>query len=58
MTKHLNIKIYGRVQMVGFRYSAKEMADQLDIKGFAQNSPDGAVYIEAELPWALSFSYG
>lgn len=46
--KHLNIKVYGQVQGVFFRASAKEMADALDIKGFTRNEPDRSVYIEAE----------
>ncbi len=48
MRRHLNIKIHGRVQGVFFRHSAKQKAKELGIKGFAQNEPDGAVYIEAE----------
>jgi len=48
MNIHLNIKISGLVQGVFFRANAKEQADDLDIKGFAQNQPDGSVYIEAE----------
>lgn len=48
MTKHLNIKIYGRVQGVFFRATAKEEADKLAIKGFVRNEPDGSLYIEAE----------
>ncbi|MBU4332324.1 acylphosphatase [Patescibacteria group bacterium] len=48
MPKHLNIKIFGQVQGVFFRDSAKRMADDLDIKGFVKNDSDGAVYIEAE----------
>ena len=48
MLKHLNIKILGRVQGVFFRHSAKQKAEELNIKGFARNEPDGAVYIEAE----------
>ena len=47
-TKHLNIKIYGQVQGVFFRVTAKEKAEKLRIKGFARNEEDGAVYIEAE----------
>lgn len=46
--KHVAIKISGNVQGVFFRASAKEAADQLNIKGFAQNQSDGNVYIEAE----------
>ena len=48
MLKHLNIKIFGRVQGVFFRHSAKQKAEELNIKGFAKNEPDGTVYIEAE----------
>lgn len=46
--KHLNIKIYGLVQGVFFRATAKKQADKLNIIGFAQNDSDGSVYIEAE----------
>lgn len=46
--KHLNIHIYGLVQGIFFRASAKEQADKLGINGFAKNMPDGSVYIEAE----------
>ena len=48
MRKHLNIKIYGQVQGVFFRVSAKEQAEKLGITGFARNEKDGTVYIEAE----------
>jgi len=48
MIKHYNIKIYGRVQGVFFRVTAKQQANNLDIKGFAKNENDGTVYIEAE----------
>ncbi|MCR4306035.1 MAG: acylphosphatase [Candidatus Daviesbacteria bacterium] len=46
--KHLNINVYGLVQGVFFRASAKEEADKLNLTGFAKNMPDGSVYIEAE----------
>lgn len=46
--KHLNIRIFGKVQRVFFRYSAKEKADQLNIKGLAKNMPDESLYLEAE----------
>ena len=48
MIKHLNIKVYGLVQGVFFRATAKEQADKLGITGFARNEPDNTVYIEAE----------
>lgn len=48
MTKHLKIKIYGRVQGVFFRKSARDEAHRLEIKGIVRNEPDGTVSIEAE----------
>ncbi len=48
MNKHLNIKIFGRVQGVFFRDMAKKRADELGLKGFIRNEPDGAVYAEVE----------
>ena len=43
------IRIFGMVQGVFFRQSAKQMADSLNIKGFVRNEPDGeSIYIEAE----------
>lgn len=46
--KHINIKVYGLVQGIFFRATAKEQADKLSIAGFAENKPDGSVYLEAE----------
>lgn len=45
---HRKIKVYGLVQGIFFRATAKERADKLGITGFAQNEDDGTVYIEAE----------
>lgn len=42
------ILVTGRVQGVGFRWSAATEAKNLGIKGFVKNLPDGNVYIEAE----------
>jgi acylphosphatase len=47
-SEHLNIRIFGQVQGVFFRDSAREKAEELGIAGFARNEPDGSVYIEAE----------
>lgn len=47
------IRVFGRVQGVWFRASAKEEADKLGICGYVRNEPDGSVYIEAEGPDAL-----
>ncbi|MBD1423243.1 acylphosphatase [Sphingobacterium chuzhouense] len=46
--KHLNITVTGKVQGVYYRATCKAVADQLGIKGFVMNQPDGTVYIEAE----------
>lgn len=48
MVEHVKIKISGKVQGVFFRASAKEQADALGVVGFAQNQPDGSLYVEAE----------
>jgi len=46
--RHLNITVKGKVQGVFFRKSTKAVADQLGVRGFVLNQPDGDVYIEAE----------
>jgi acylphosphatase len=46
--KYIKIKIYGQVQGVSFRLSAKQKADELKIFGFVKNMNDGSVFIEAE----------
>ncbi len=46
--KHFTIIVSGRVQGVFYRAFAKEKADELGIKGFVRNEPNGDVYIEAE----------
>ena len=48
MKRHISILVSGRVQGVFYRASAKTKADELGIKGFVQNLPDGEVYMEAE----------
>jgi acylphosphatase len=48
MKRHFSIRVGGRVQGVFFRASAKEVADQLGVKGFVRNEPSGEVYMEAE----------
>lgn len=48
MLKRLEIRIYGNVQGVFFRYLAFRRSQEMSINGFAQNEPDGSVYIEAE----------
>ncbi len=46
--RRVRIKVYGKVQGVFFRYSAKELADRLGVKGFAKNNFDGTVEVLAE----------
>ncbi|MBI2967045.1 MAG: acylphosphatase [Bacteroidetes bacterium] len=48
LIKHYNIRVFGSVQGVWFRASAKELAGELNINGIAKNEMDGSVYIEAE----------
>lgn len=40
-----NILVSGRVQGVGFRYATKQTADDLGLKGWVKNNPDGTVQI-------------
>lgn len=42
------IKFYGRVQGVGFRYKASHMADALSLTGFVHNEYDGSVRMEVQ----------
>lgn len=46
MNKHLTIS--GRVQGVGFRYSAQQKAMELNLVGWVKNKPDGTVELEVE----------
>ncbi|AMR34416.1 acylphosphatase [Mucilaginibacter sp. PAMC 26640] len=46
--KHHKITVKGKVQGVSFRAGAKAVADQLGIKGWVKNLPNGDVYLEAE----------
>jgi acylphosphatase len=46
--KRVNIKIYGRVQGVFFRYNTKKVADKLGLKGCVENNPDSTVEVIAE----------
>ncbi len=46
--KGVILRIYGRVQGVGFRYYTQKKALELGIDGYVRNMPDGSVYVEAE----------
>ncbi|GGC88288.1 acylphosphatase [Thalassobacillus devorans] len=43
-----HIIVHGRVQGVGFRFSAQQVAAEHNISGWVKNNPDGTVEIEAE----------
>ncbi len=46
--KSVYIQIGGKVHGVGFRYFAQIKANELHIKGWVRNTPEGKVEIEAE----------
>jgi acylphosphatase len=43
MMYQYEIRIYGRVQGVGFRYAARNQARSLALKGWVKNQEDGSV---------------
>jgi acylphosphatase len=47
MEKRFLITVKGRVQKVGFRAFAANVANRLELKGFVKNLPDGSVFIDA-----------
>lgn len=44
----LNVVFAGTVQGVGFRRFVKNIADEMGVKGFVRNLPDGTVEVVAE----------
>ncbi len=48
MRKRAHVLYSGRVQGVGFRYSAREVACGYEVTGFVRNLPDGRVELVAE----------
>ncbi len=63
MSEHqLSLRIFGRVQGVGFRFRAEETAKTLGLTGWIKNCPDGAVEAlvegaEADLKNFLAWCY-
>ncbi|HZZ19414.1 MAG TPA: acylphosphatase [Opitutaceae bacterium] len=47
-THHETAYFAGRVQGVGFRYSALQVAREFEVSGFVTNLSDGRVQLEAE----------
>lgn len=45
---HALVFFSGRVQGVGFRYQALQVAREFEVAGFVKNLPDGRVQLEAE----------
>lgn len=45
---NVHLVISGRVQGVGFRYSAQQKAVEYNLVGWVQNNADGTVELEAE----------
>ena len=50
MAKHLNIKISGKVQGIGFRFCSYEKFVELGLQGRADNTPDRGVLLDVEGP--------
>lgn len=48
MKKRLQVYYSGRVQGVGFRYTAQDIASDLGVVGWVKNLGDGRVEVEAE----------
>jgi len=48
MIRSVKVNIYGKVQGVGFRYSAIQKANEIGIKGFVKNRSDASVFMEIE----------
>ena len=46
--QRFDLMIYGKVQGVGFRYSAMLKAESLGIKGYVKNQRDGSVFVAVQ----------
>lgn len=50
MKKEMELEAHyvGRVQGVGFRFTVRELAASLDLRGYVRNLPDGSVELLAQ----------
>lgn len=48
MTNQLHLKISGQVTGVNFRYTTRQLANQLNLTGWVKNCPDNTVEILAQ----------
>ena len=48
MSKQFRIIVKGRVQGVGYRWFARQAAQELGIRGYVKNLPNGDVEVAAE----------
>jgi acylphosphatase len=46
--RRVGVRYEGRVQGVGFRYTAVSVSSSFDVTGYVQNEPDGSVTLVAE----------
>ncbi len=44
------VRVHGRVQGVGFRFSTQAKAEQYGVAGWVRNEPDGTVSVKCEGP--------
>ena len=48
LVRRLRIRYVGEVQGVGFRWTARKVASDLDMSGWVRNEPDGSVSMELQ----------
>ena len=46
--RRLSLRFVGEVQGVGFRWTTKRLANELDLTGWVRNEPDGSVSMELQ----------
>lgn len=46
--RRLSLRFVGEVQGVGFRWTSKRLANELDLTGWVRNEPDGSVSMELQ----------